>query len=131
MPTPDLSPSSTIEVTVPASSAFLRHLRVLAATVADDAGFDVETIESLRVAVDELCALAIADADEGATLSVRLGPSDTGVTLVGRCGPIGDDPVLDPIAEQLLAAGSSSYDLRREGDDCILSLTAQRPTGGR
>lgn len=127
--------SNAIVVTVPADTAYLRHLRVLTATVADDAGFDVEAIESLRVSVDELCALAISDAAERAELRVTIGSTDGGVELHGRCGPVTDDPVVDPIAAQLLAAGASAHDLHRDGDDCVFSLRAERrdvgAAGGR
>lgn len=126
------APSTTgsVTVTVPADSAYLRHLRVLAATVADDAGFDVEAIESLRLAVDELCALAIGDADERATLTAVLDITETHLWLRGHCAPVLDDPVVDPIARQLLAAGASEFDLRRDGDRCVFELTAHRPGAG-
>ncbi|MDZ7674290.1 MAG: hypothetical protein U5K30_04385 [Acidimicrobiales bacterium] len=121
---------NTIVVTVPADTVYLRHLRVVAATVADDAGFDVERIESLRVSIDELCALAMADAADGATLTLTLGATDTAVELQGRCGPVTADPVIDPIAVQLLAAGASHHELHRDGDDCVFLLRADRPDVG-
>ncbi len=121
---PQLTSPNTIAITVPATTAFLRHLRVVTATVADDAGFDVEAIESLRVAVDELCALAIADAADGAELSANIEATTDGIVLEGTCGPVTDDPLVDPIAAQLLAAGASSHDLSRVGDECRFSLRA-------
>lgn len=134
-PTPSdhgrIAGSDAITLAVPASAAYLRHIRVLAATVADDLGFAVDTIESLRVAVDELCALAIADADVGATLEVTFRGSGGAVVLEGSCGPVTDDPDIDPIAEQLLRSGSSSHELRRDGDACRFSLRAPRPSPHR
>lgn len=125
----DLPSRSSVGLTVPATSAYLRHLRVVAATVADDLGFDVDAIESLRVAVDELCALAIADATPTATLSLTMeGGAEGLLTLRGRCGPVDEDPVLDPIAEQLLRAGSDTHALAREGGDCVFELTARPAT---
>lgn len=125
----DLPTRSSVGVTVPASTAYLRHLRVVAATMADDLGFDVDAIESLRVAVDELCALAVADATDEAVLSVTLTSGAGGsLELTGRCGPITEDPILDPIAEQLLNAGSDRHELTRDGDDCSFSLSATPAT---
>lgn len=123
----DLPSQSSVAVTIPASAAYLRHVRVLTATVADDLGFDIEAIEALRVAVDELCALAMTDVDDGAgTLSLTISAGTAGLVLDGRCGPVTSDPEIDPIAEQLLRAGATSYELRRDGDECVLGLRADR-----
>ena len=111
------------------SVADLRHVRVLTATVADDLGFDIESIEALRVAVDELCALAMSDVDNGSgTLTLLIEAAADALMLSGRCGPTTADPEVDPIAEQLLRAGATSYELRREGDVCVLGLRADRRT---
>lgn len=124
----DLPSHSAVAVTLPASTAYLRHVRVLTATVADDLGFDVEAIESLRVAVDELCALAITDIDgDGGTLTLTLDTDADGLVLRGESRPVSTDPEVDPIAEQLLRAGATSHTLRRDGDRCILELHAARP----
>lgn len=121
---PKLTSPNTIAITVPATTVYLRHLRVVTATVADDSGFDVEAIESLRIAVDELCALAIADAADGAELTATIESTADGIRLQGTCGPVTDEPLVDPIAAQLLAAGASSHELERVGDECRFSLRA-------
>lgn len=127
---PDLPSRATAELTVPATTAYLRHVRILAATIADDCAFDVEAIESLRVAVDELCALAMADATDTAELTIAMTTTEDGIDLSGRCSPVTEEPMLDPIAEQLLRAGSTHHALRLEGDTVHLELRASRPTAG-
>ena len=127
---PDLPSRATARLTVPATTAYLRHVRILAATIADDCAFDVEAIESLRIAVDELCALAMADATDDAELTIDITTTGDGIELAGRCAPVTDEPVLDPIAEQLLRAGSSHHDLQLDGDAVVLQLRAARPTAG-
>ncbi len=123
----DLPSHSSVAVTIPATAAYLRHVRVLTATVADDLGFDVEAIEALRVAVDELCALAMTDVDDpGGTLTLVIEAGADGLEMTGRCRPVKSEPEIDPIAEQLLRAGATSYELRREGEECILALRADR-----
>lgn len=124
----DLPSRSAVAVSVPATPAHLRHLRVLAATVAADLGFTVDAIESMRVAVDELCALAIADSTDDAVLTMTIESRETEIALWGRCGPVTDDPEIDPIASQLLAIGSTSHTLTRDGDDCRFDLRIERPT---
>lgn len=124
----DLPSQSSLALTVPTATVYLRHVRVLTATVADDLGFDVEAIESLRVAVDELCALAISDVeDRSGTLTLVLEADADGLVLSGRCGPVSADPEIDPIADQLIRAGSSSHELARDGDQCVFGLRASSP----
>lgn len=127
---PDLPTRATTKLTVPATTAYLRHVRILAATIADDCAFDVEAIESLRIAVDELCAIAMGDATPEAELTISITSADGSIELEGRCAPVTDEPVLDPIAEQLLRAGSSHHELRLDGDAVLLELRADRPTAG-
>ncbi len=127
---PELPSRSTAELTVPATTAYLRHVRILAATIADDCAFDVEAIESLRVAVDELCALAMADATDTAELTIAITTTEAGIDMTGRCSPVTEEPMLDPIAEQLLRAGSAHHALRLEGATVHLELRASRPTAG-
>jgi serine/threonine-protein kinase RsbW len=127
---PQLPSRATAQLTVPATTAYLRHVRILAATIADDCAFDVEAIESLRVAVDELCALAMADATDDAELVVSITTTGRAVELEGRCSPVTEEPVLDPIAEQLLRAGSSHHALHLDGDTVHLELRAERTTSG-
>ncbi len=125
----ELPSSSSLALTIPTSPAYLRHIRVLAATVADDLGFDVEAIESLRIAVDEICALAIGEVDDpDGTLTLVLESSGRGLVLDGRCGPVTTDPQIDPIAEQLIRAGATSHELRRDGDHCVFTLRADVPS---
>lgn len=82
----------------------------------------------MRVAVDELCALAMADADDSAVLSMTIESRSEGVAISGRCGPVTADPEIDPIAAQLLASGATSHSLSRDGDDCRFELQVDRPT---
>ncbi len=107
---PDLPTRATTKLTVPATTAYLRHVRILAATIADDCAFDVEAIESLRIAVDELCAIAMGAATPDAELTIAITSTD--------------------IAEQLLRAGSSHHELRLDGDAVHLQLRADHPTAG-
>jgi anti-sigma regulatory factor (Ser/Thr protein kinase) len=47
--------SESVELTIPVQSDLVVLARLTAATVASRAGFDVEGVEDLRLAVDELC----------------------------------------------------------------------------
>ena len=52
--------SEPVELSIPVQSDLILLARLTAATVASRAGFDVEEVDDLRLAVDELCVL-VAD----------------------------------------------------------------------
>jgi serine/threonine-protein kinase RsbW len=54
-----------VELTIPVTADLVVLARLTAATVASRADFDIEEVEDLRLAVDELCVSMIQGADEG------------------------------------------------------------------
>ena len=54
-----------IRLTVPASLEYVRIVRLTASGVASRLGFDIEDLEDLRVAVDELSSLLVEAVDGG------------------------------------------------------------------
>jgi hypothetical protein len=54
-----------VRLIVPAEARHVRLVRLTAAGVAAGAGFDVDDVEDLRVAVNELFALLVDDAESG------------------------------------------------------------------
>jgi hypothetical protein len=57
--------TDVVELTIPVQADLVVLARLTAATVASRADFDVEEIEDLRLAVDELCISVIPDSLEG------------------------------------------------------------------
>ena len=68
-------------LTVPADPAYVVVLRAATAAVASRAGFGLDQIEDLRLAVDELAALALAEPGATADIQLTLDASDAGVLL--------------------------------------------------
>ena len=95
--------SAVVRLEVPAESGYLRVVRLTASAVGTVVGFDVDRIEDLRIAADELAGAAIAAAVPDATLVVAFRP---GVDAIGITGTVpGEGPVVvEPIAEQVLRA---------------------------
>lgn len=58
-------------LTLPASSAYLSVLRTVTAGLAARLDFTLDEIEDLRIAVDEACAMLLADAAPAAELVCR------------------------------------------------------------
>ena len=54
-----------VELTIPVTADLVVLARLTAATVASRADFDIEEIEDLRLAVDELCISVIQGIEEG------------------------------------------------------------------
>lgn len=72
-----------VELSVPVQADLLVLARLGAATVAARAGFDLEEVEDLRLAVEELC-LSVASAD-GGPQRIRLRYRLEGDTVEIRC----------------------------------------------
>jgi serine/threonine-protein kinase RsbW len=60
-----------IELHTPAGPVVLPVIRAVAADLAARADFEVDSIDDLRMAVDDACAMLIDIAAQGATLSCR------------------------------------------------------------
>lgn len=72
----------TVELTFPATPELLVLARFCAAAIAARAGFDVEEIEDLRLAVDELCASV---GQFGPDASARMEFRRVGVSVRVQC----------------------------------------------
>ena len=59
----------TIELHIPASTVMIPVLRAVAADLATRAHFEFDSIDDLRLAVDDACAMLVRIAAQGATLS--------------------------------------------------------------
>jgi serine/threonine-protein kinase RsbW len=103
----------TIRLTVPASLEFVRIVRLTASGVASRLGFDVEEIEDLRVAVDELASIVVESADDG-ELAVQFAVQDDALRIEGEAalapGRV-DKARVDDLTAQILAAVADEWAL--------------------
>jgi serine/threonine-protein kinase RsbW len=81
--------SEPVELSIPVRSDLILLARLTAATVASRAGFDVEEVDDLRLAVDELCVLV---ADGGNAGRLQLSVVDTGNAVEVICTLDGAQP---------------------------------------
>jgi anti-sigma regulatory factor (Ser/Thr protein kinase) len=76
----------------------------LASGVASLAGFDVESVEDLRIAVDEGCVWLI-DHGRGSPVRLVLIPTSNGIEVIGETDSDGQtDATPSLLVEQILAA---------------------------
>jgi serine/threonine-protein kinase RsbW len=73
----------TVELSIPVGADLLVLARFAAATIASRAGFDLEEIDDLRLAVDELCVSLIEEGDHG-RLTIEFGRADDLVEISCR-----------------------------------------------
>ena len=118
-----------IELCIPARAELMVLARYTAATVAARAGFDIEEIEDLRLAVEELC-LSLASGGKGGNFHLQY--LDTGGTveitcaLEGASGPVhhGASEAMsglptDGLSDRILDALVDEHGYGKRGDsDC-------------
>jgi len=100
-----------VEISVPSEPENWPLLRLAAANVAARLDLDVETVEDLRLAVDELCTLCAEGATERSRLTLRFAIEDDAVLV--DCTV---DHLREPAADDgstALPDGSSPRDLSR------------------
>ena len=83
-----------IQVELPAHVDFVILARFAAATLAARANFDLDEIEDLRLAIDELC-ISFGPVEDNKSLSLDLEHSDDMVRVTCRFDPIAEVEVVD------------------------------------
>ena len=74
---------ATIELTIPADPRLLRLVRLVASGLASTAGFDVDELDDLRIAVDEAVS-ALLEGGGGAPLPLRFEVGGGSVAMQGE-----------------------------------------------
>lgn len=85
--------STDAELRLRADLTHLPIARQVAATIAIREDFDLDTVEDVKLAVDEMCSTLIVRAVPGTVLSCRFQVSDGVITLLGSVLSATDQPV--------------------------------------
>jgi serine/threonine-protein kinase RsbW len=105
-----------IELVLPADKRLVRVARLVASGVATTAGFDVEEVEDLRIAVDELCT-ALVEGGDGGPLFLGFDLGDGEVSIIGTTSATGVaafEPDRLALSRQILAVVVDEYDLHTD-----------------
>ena len=107
----------SVEIRLPADSAYLSVLRTATAGLAARLDFTLDEIEDLRIAVDEACAMLLPSAIETAQLCCRfrLDPATLEVT-VSIPTPRGQLPERDTFSWTVLSALAGEVDAGFDDD---------------
>ena len=121
-----------VTVRLPAQSAYLSVLRTVTAGLAARLDFTLDEIEDLRIAVDEACAMLLAEADEDSRLECEFTLSpDTMTIAVSARSRLGRPPAKDTFAWTVLSALAGSVDsVVGPGDQVTIVLRKSRGLTG-
>jgi serine/threonine-protein kinase RsbW len=102
-----------VQLSLPATSSHLRLARVMAAGVASLGQLDYDSVEDLRIAVDELCTLLVQGAAPGGRIDLvyRLAGDHLEVEArtASRAGAVA--PAVPSLTGQILSAVADGYEL--------------------
>lgn len=109
--TDDVYREDAVRLSVPTSLEYVRIVRLTASGVASRLGFDVDEIENLRVAVDELASMVV-DAAAPGRLDVEFWSTGSELRMEGTA-PItpGTDLGIDDLSGQILKVVCDDYEL--------------------
>jgi serine/threonine-protein kinase RsbW len=100
-----VTPRDLVAITLPASSAYLTVLRTATAGLAARLDFTIDEIEDLRIAVDEACAMLLAQALPGADITCEFQLEGDAMTVTVSVVTVdGEEPSRDTFAWTVLTA---------------------------
>jgi serine/threonine-protein kinase RsbW len=126
-----------VKVTLPAEGAYLSVLRTATAGLAARLDFTLDEIEDLRIAVDEACAMLLAQAIPGTNLECAFElESDQMAITVSVVAAQPQMPAKDTFAWTVLSALAGTVDSRLGPDDQVSIVLRKRrastnPSGQR
>ncbi len=114
-----------VELTVPAQSEHLRVLRLVTSSVAASLELDVDQLDDLRIAIDELCSLLIEHAENGARLRLSLVGHLKHLVAEGCIIDHGPTATVDNISRLILDGLDIGWSIDQEA--ASFQLVAPRP----
>ncbi|MGE0878609.1 MAG: ATP-binding protein [Acidimicrobiia bacterium] len=128
-----MADDEAIELTLPADTRLVRLARLVASGVAAAVNFDVDEVDDLRIAVDEMCT-ALIEGGDGTPLRLRFVVGDDDVCVRGESG-LGEGALSMEsdrlsLSKQILGVVVNEHELI-VGDDAIsFRLRKVRQRGG-
>jgi serine/threonine-protein kinase RsbW len=101
--------ADVVRLSFPGSLEYVRVARMTASAVAARLGFDIEEIEDVRVAVDELASVVI-EAGDGGELDVTFSDLGGRFVIEGHAR-VATEPQLDQLTKQILSVVVDEFEL--------------------
>jgi serine/threonine-protein kinase RsbW len=124
--------STSIRLAIPASSAWVVLARTAATACCARLDFGVDRLEDVRLAVDEVAAMLIADAAPGSDVVCEFTPHDDGrldISLTARTGA-GSLPPTDTFAWAVLTALVDDVTATVDSAELTVLLRTSRSASG-
>lgn len=106
-----LSKSDRIDISVPLRAEFASTLRALTASIGADAGFSIDELDDLRLALSEVFSVLAdaADGDDRALVSLAVTHGELSISIGSDHT---DKPLeLDPLAASILQSVTDGYEI--------------------
>jgi serine/threonine-protein kinase RsbW len=122
-----------VVIKLPAAGAYLSVLRTATAGLAARLDFTLDEIEDLRIAVDEACAMLLAQALPGADLECTFSLDDKSIRVAVSVLTVdGQQPSRDTFAWTVLSALAGEVDSTAGVDNRVtITLLKRRSGNGR
>jgi hypothetical protein len=117
-----------IELVLPADTRLVRVARLVASGVATTAGFDVEEVEDLRIAVDELVT-ALVEGGDGSALLLGFDLGEGEVTVIGSTSASSGaafEPDRLALSRQILSVVADEHDLSADHGQISVRIRKRR-----
>jgi serine/threonine-protein kinase RsbW len=116
-----------VTVRLPADSAYLSVLRTATAGLAARLDFNLDEIEDLRIAVDEACAMLLAQAVPGTDLTCEFELTEDSMRIsVSVLTVDGREPSRDTFAWTVLSSLAGDVDAQVSADDRVTVVLNKR-----
>jgi serine/threonine-protein kinase RsbW len=116
-----------VTVRLPADSAYLSVLRTATAGLAARLDFNLDEIEDLRIAIDEACAMLLAQAVPGTDLTCEFELTDDAMSIAVSVLTVdGRQPSRDTFAWTVLSSLAGDVDAEVGADDRVTIVLQKR-----
>jgi serine/threonine-protein kinase RsbW len=105
-----------VRLSVPALPAFIGVARLAGSSLANRLGFSIDGVDDVKIAIDELAAVAIACARPGAALELRFSLAGDALAVDGAVAGSGVAPRISELTGKILGVVVDGYDLGVDHD---------------
>ena len=127
LPVPGDAGRDVVVLRLPAAGAYLSVLRTATASLASRLDFTIDDIEDLRIAVDEACAMLLAQAMAGADLECRFELTEDAIDVAVSVLTLdGQEPSRDTFAWTVLTALAGQVDSSVDADNRVTLVLHKR-----
>jgi serine/threonine-protein kinase RsbW len=121
-----------VRLTMPADAGLLRVARLTAAGLANRVGFNIDEVEDVKIALDELCFSMVGDEGQAGTLDLRF-VLEPGSLVIEGAGPADGNATRDHDTKELSAlildAVVDEHEVSREGEEVRFRLVKHQSAG--